>query len=243
MLTGRHIVLGVSGGVAAYKSAYLARRLVETWRRSPGGDDAVGRRVSRTPNACRHLRGRTAARPVRAIRREPAHDAGPLGRCRRDRPGDGRDAGTPCQRPVRWRTRRDRARQRRPLLVAPAMHTEMWEHPATQRSVATLAQTDAPSWDRSAAHLPAGMSDWDGWPNPTTSPLRSTTCLAGDLEGWNVLVSAGRHPRTDRSGSLHRQPLIGEDGQRHCRRSLPGAGPRSPWSRVRHLPRPPGCES
>ncbi len=29
MLRGRHIVLGVSGGIAAYKAAYLARRLVE----------------------------------------------------------------------------------------------------------------------------------------------------------------------------------------------------------------------
>ena len=29
MLAERHIVLGVSGGVAAYKAAYLARRLVE----------------------------------------------------------------------------------------------------------------------------------------------------------------------------------------------------------------------
>ena len=30
MLSGRRIVLAVTGGVAAYKSAYLARRLVET---------------------------------------------------------------------------------------------------------------------------------------------------------------------------------------------------------------------
>ena len=29
MLAGRHVVLGVSGGVAAYKSAYLVRRLSE----------------------------------------------------------------------------------------------------------------------------------------------------------------------------------------------------------------------
>ena len=29
MLAGRRIVLGVTGGVAAYKSAYIARRLIE----------------------------------------------------------------------------------------------------------------------------------------------------------------------------------------------------------------------
>ena len=29
MLQGRQIVLGVSGGVAAYKAAYLCRRLIE----------------------------------------------------------------------------------------------------------------------------------------------------------------------------------------------------------------------
>ena len=27
-----------------------------------------------------------------------------------------------------------------PVLMAPAMHTEMWEHPATQANVATLAE-------------------------------------------------------------------------------------------------------
>ena len=30
MLAGRRIVLGVTGGVAAFKAAYLARRLVES---------------------------------------------------------------------------------------------------------------------------------------------------------------------------------------------------------------------
>ena len=41
MLSGRHIVLGVSGGVAAYKAAYLARRLVEKWEAegAPGARD------------------------------------------------------------------------------------------------------------------------------------------------------------------------------------------------------------
>ena len=29
MLAGRRIVLGITGGVAAYKAAYLARRLIE----------------------------------------------------------------------------------------------------------------------------------------------------------------------------------------------------------------------
>jgi GDP-D-mannose dehydratase len=29
MLAGRRVVLGVTGGVAAYKAAYLARRLIE----------------------------------------------------------------------------------------------------------------------------------------------------------------------------------------------------------------------
>ena len=29
MIAGRHIVLGVTGGVSAYKSAYLARRFLE----------------------------------------------------------------------------------------------------------------------------------------------------------------------------------------------------------------------
>src|SRR5690606_1711061 len=52
MLSGRRVVLGVSGGVAAYKSAYLARRLLEA------GAEV---RVVMTPAAQRFIGAQTFA--------------------------------------------------------------------------------------------------------------------------------------------------------------------------------------
>ena len=52
MLSGRRIVLGISGGVAAYKAAYLARRLVEA------GADV---RCVMTPSATEFIGAQTLA--------------------------------------------------------------------------------------------------------------------------------------------------------------------------------------
>ena len=89
-----------------------------------------------------------------------------------------------------------------PVAFAPAMHTEMWEHPATQANVATLRSRGAhvidpavgrlTGKDTGAGRLPEPEALYaaclaiveGGAPAPAEAPIR-------DLEGRRVVVSAG----------------------------------------------------
>jgi phosphopantothenoylcysteine decarboxylase / phosphopantothenate---cysteine ligase len=85
-----------------------------------------------------------------------------------------------------------------PVVFVPAMHTEMWLHPATQDNVATLRR-------RGAIVLPPGVGRLTG---PDSGPGRlpepadiaalagvalehGVAALAGDLAGRRVVISAG----------------------------------------------------
>lgn len=138
MLDGRRVLLAVTGGVAAYKAAYLARRLVES------GADV---RVALTESAHEFVGAQTFA----AI----TGDRPPSGLF-------GEESVSPHTELARWAdlvviapaTAATLARIANGLstdlvsatvlaytgtvLIAPAMHTEMWEHPATGRNVETL---------------------------------------------------------------------------------------------------------
>ena len=84
-----------------------------------------------------------------------------------------------------------------PVVFAPAMHTEMWEHPATQENVATLRRRGAvviepavgrlTGVDTGKGRLPDPGGDLRGLP-PGAGPRRRG---AADLAGRHVVVSAG----------------------------------------------------
>jgi phosphopantothenoylcysteine decarboxylase / phosphopantothenate---cysteine ligase len=138
MLGGRRVLLAVSGGVAAYKSAYLARRLVES------GADV---RVILTDSALEFVGPQTFA----AITGSQPHTG-----------LFGQDSVSPHTDLARWAdlivvapaTAATLSRlahglsddllsatliaSEAPVLLAPAMHTEMWEHPSTRRNIETL---------------------------------------------------------------------------------------------------------
>lgn len=138
MLAGRRVVLGVTGGVAAYKAAYLARRLIER--------GAVVRTVM-TQAATEFLGPHTLA----AITGEApvvdlfdADDVSP-------HTSLGRWADAVVIAPATAATIARLANglsddsvsatvlaTSAPVVIAPAMHTEMWEHPATVSNVERL---------------------------------------------------------------------------------------------------------
>jgi phosphopantothenoylcysteine decarboxylase/phosphopantothenate--cysteine ligase len=79
-----------------------------------------------------------------------------------------------------------------PVLLAPAMHTEMWEHPATQRNLATLVEDGYAIVGPETGALAGG----DEGPGRMTEPEEIMSAVEGilsdgDLAGWSVLVSAG----------------------------------------------------
>ncbi|HTY28681.1 MAG TPA: bifunctional phosphopantothenoylcysteine decarboxylase/phosphopantothenate--cysteine ligase CoaBC, partial [Mycobacterium sp.] len=84
-----------------------------------------------------------------------------------------------------------------PVLFAPAMHTEMWLHPATVANVATLRQRGAVVLEPAAGRLTGADSGPGRLPEPeeiTTFAellLARPDALPHDLSGMRVLVTAG----------------------------------------------------
>jgi phosphopantothenoylcysteine decarboxylase/phosphopantothenate--cysteine ligase len=80
-----------------------------------------------------------------------------------------------------------------PLLVAPAMHTEMWEHPATQENVATLEARGAEIVGPASGALMSGDTGAGRLVEPEDLVSRVLAALArgATLEGKSVVVTAG----------------------------------------------------
>ena len=105
-----------------------------------------------------------------------------------------------------------------PVVFAPAMHTEMWEHPATRANVATLRERGAVVVEPAEGRLTGADTGKGRLPEPdeifelcARRPRRAAPPKP-DLAGRHVVVSAGRHPRVPRPGPLPRQPILGPAG-------------------------------
>jgi phosphopantothenoylcysteine decarboxylase/phosphopantothenate--cysteine ligase len=142
-LAGRHVVLGLSGGIACYKAADLTRELVRAGATvqvvmteaaehfiTPTTLQALSNRSvytsqwdAREPNSMAHI---NLTRAADAVLIAPA-SADFMARLATGR-ADELLSLLCLARPI----------ERCPLLLAPAMNREMWAHPATQRNVAQL---------------------------------------------------------------------------------------------------------
>ncbi len=142
-LHGKHIVLGLSGGVACYKAADFARELVKagatvqvvmteaatqfitsvTMQALSNRPVYTSQWDAREPNHMPHI---NLTREADAIVVAPA-SADFIAQLAQGRAGE-LLALLCLARPI----------ERCPLLVAPAMNREMWSHPATQRNVAQI---------------------------------------------------------------------------------------------------------
>lgn len=156
-LAGKHIVLGLSGGIACYKAAELCRLLVKagasvqvvmteaaTQFITPVTMQALSNRPvllsqwdASEPNNMPHIR---LGREPDAILIAPA-SADLMAQLAQGRAADLLTL-TCLARPL----------DRTPLLLAPAMNREMWAHPATQRNAAQLRADGA-------VVLPVGQGD------------------------------------------------------------------------------------
>ncbi|GAA2384214.1 bifunctional phosphopantothenoylcysteine decarboxylase/phosphopantothenate--cysteine ligase CoaBC [Nonomuraea africana] len=81
-----------------------------------------------------------------------------------------------------------------PVVFAPAMHTEMWEHPATVANVATLRARGSIVIDPAVGRLTGADTGPGRLPDPAEIFEICRTVMAGrprDLEGRKVVISAG----------------------------------------------------
>ena len=138
MLEGRRIVLGVSGGIAAYKAVEVCRRLV----------DAGAHVIPVLSDGALRFVGRTT---FDALGSEKAHtslwdDEHPIPHTHLGQtadlvliaPATARVIGTYAAGISDDLLTNVLLATRAPVIVCPAMHTEMWEHPAVQDNLRTL---------------------------------------------------------------------------------------------------------
>jgi phosphopantothenoylcysteine decarboxylase/phosphopantothenate--cysteine ligase len=191
------IVLGVGGGVAAYKSALLLRALTEA------GHDV---RVVPTASALRFV----GAATFEALSGQPVHtgvfsDVSEVPHVRLGQQAD-LVVVAPATADLLARAVHGRADDlltatlltaRCPVLFAPAMHTEMWLHPATVDNVATLRRRDAVVLEPALGRLTGADSGKGRLPEAeeiTTLAqllLERPDALPYDLAGRKLLVTAG----------------------------------------------------
>lgn len=138
MLRDKRIVLGVTGGVAAFKAAYLARRLVEA-----GADLRVVMTESATEFVGEQTFSAITGRHVETKLFDgdnpiPHTNLGQWAEAIVVAPATANTIGKLASGLADDLLTNTLLATRAPVVLAPAMHTEMWEHPATVRNMAVL---------------------------------------------------------------------------------------------------------
>ncbi len=216
-MTGKRVVLGVSGGIAAYKACSLLRLLTES------GHDVT---VVPTAAALKFVGAPTWAalsgKPVSTDVWTDVHEV------RHVRLGQYADliVVAPATADLLARAAHGLADDlltntlltaRCPVVLAPAMHTEMWEHPATVANVATLRSRGVNVIDPASGRLTGADCGQGRLPEPedilavcrellsaalaprgeaTDAPEETTRdsgtgATVGALAGRRVVISAG----------------------------------------------------
>jgi len=192
VLAGSRIVLGVSGGIAAYKAVEVCRRLV----------DAGANVVPVMTAGASHFLGATT---LSALASEPVQtslwdERAPIPHTRL-----GQTADLVLVAPATARVIAAYAHglstdlltnvllaTRAPVVVCPAMHTEMWEHPAVVDNIATLVRRGVHIVEPEAGRLAGG----DIGTGRLAAPERIVAAVErvlgpADLAGTHVVVTAG----------------------------------------------------
>ncbi|MFE9221366.1 bifunctional phosphopantothenoylcysteine decarboxylase/phosphopantothenate--cysteine ligase CoaBC [Streptomyces lavendulae] len=190
------VVLGVSGGIAAYKACELLRRLTES------GHDV---RVVPTAASLNFVGEATwsalSGNPASTEVWESVHEVPHV------RIGQGADlvVVAPATADMLAKAAHGLADDlltntlltaRCPVVFAPAMHTEMWEHPATQENVATLRRRGAVVIEPAVGRLTGKDTGKGRLPDPEEIYEVCRRVLARgtaepDLAGRHVVISAG----------------------------------------------------
>ena len=192
---GKRILLGVSGSIAAYKAADLASKLTQggaevdvlmthsatrfvtplTFRSITHRPVLADLFDPDSPEAIEHVALAQAAH-ILAVAPTTAHMLAKLALGLADDPISITALATGA-----------------PLLVAPAMDANMWEHPAVQQNVNKLIERGAVIVGPGQGRLASGIT---GWGRLAETPellgrIAQTLGVNGDLRGRSIVVSAG----------------------------------------------------
>ncbi|MGE5314877.1 MAG: bifunctional phosphopantothenoylcysteine decarboxylase/phosphopantothenate--cysteine ligase CoaBC [Acidobacteriota bacterium] len=200
MLTGKKILVGVCGGIAAYKMCMVVRLLKKA------GADV---RVVMTPSATQFVAPLTFStlsqqEVIVRIWPESSHDSTDAGvrhielglwaDCMLVAPATANTIAKLAHGFADSALTQTALALRCPLIVAPAMDVDMFEHPAVQSNLSLLRQRGAFIIPPERGELASGLSGAGRLPEPETIASYVTSVLVpigSDFQGVRVLVSAG----------------------------------------------------
>jgi phosphopantothenoylcysteine decarboxylase / phosphopantothenate---cysteine ligase len=192
-LAGKRVVLGVTGGIAAYKAIEICRRLI----------DAGAYVVPIMTEGAEHFVGRTT---LSALASEPVQTElwdNPTTPIPHTSIGQHADlvlvvpATARLLAAYRMGLSTDLLTNtllatRAPVVICPAMHTEMWEHPSVVDNVAVLRARGVHVVEPARGRLAGGDVGVGRLADPATVVAAVERVLGpGDLHGVRLVVSAG----------------------------------------------------
>src|SRR5690606_16104454 len=193
LLEGRRIVLGVSGGIAAYKAVEVCRRLVD-------------RGAHVVPVLTRGATRFVGVTTFSALASEPAHtslfdDPDPIPHTRLGQsadlvvvaPATARVVGAYAAGISSDLLTATLLATEAPVVVCPAMHAEMWRHPAVRDNIATLARRGVRIVGPEEGRLAGGDTGAGRLASPEAIVEGAEAALGGsrDMAGLHVVVTAG----------------------------------------------------
>ena len=184
-VTVSRIVVGITGGIAAYKACEVVRLLVQAGHDVLPLPTATANRFVRAETFYALARRERPSDPYPHLQRADLLLIAPLTAHTMARLAHGLADDVLAEAALAHRG---------PLLIAPAMNTRMWEHPATQENLATLRDRGAHVVGPDTGELAEGETGIGRMAEPAAIVERALLLLRtprGPLAGRSVLVTAG----------------------------------------------------
>lgn len=197
-LEGKHIVLGITGGIAAYKSAILLRLLVKEGAEvqvviTPNGKEFI------TPVTLSALSGKPVVSEFFTANSGEWHshvDLGLWADLMVIAPATASTLGKMANGIADNMLITTYLSAKEQVIVAPAMDLDMWAHPSTQRNITTLSTDGVIIVEPKSGFLASGLSGKGRMEEPELILERiieyfESKRKRGDYKGKKVVVSAG----------------------------------------------------
>lgn len=198
-LKGKHIVLGISGGIAAYKSAQLLRELIKRGAEvqvviTPNGKEFI------TPATLAALSGKPVVSEFFAANSGEWHshvDLGLWADLMIVAPATASTIGKMANGIADNMLITTYLSAKEQVMIAPAMDLDMWAHPSTQRNVATLRSDGVIIIEPQSGFLASGLMGKGRMEEPEKIAgyveryFEETYNKQEDFKGKRVVISAG----------------------------------------------------
>jgi phosphopantothenoylcysteine decarboxylase/phosphopantothenate--cysteine ligase len=191
-LAAKRVVVGVSGGIAAYKAVEVIRRLVDAGAHvSPIMTNAAHRFIGETTLSA------LASEPVQQSLWDedspiPHTWLGQTADAIVVVPATARLIGSYAAGISNDLLTATLLATRAPVIVCPAMHTEMWEHPAVMDNIATLRRRGVHIVDPESGRLAGGDMGHGRLASPAAVVAEVERAVGpNDMAGLHVLITAG----------------------------------------------------